>query len=144
MGADTTSTHLIFFIAATVVATATAGIFTGIVTDVSGKALMRGESLGSQVAAEVRIINDPSKVPNSPAAVFYVKNIGSVPLDAYNMTVLVDGALAEVTVTLLNGESSFRPGAIAKVTHSASLAAGDHVVQVVMENGVADSLRFRI
>lgn len=144
MGADTTSTHLVFFIAATVIATATAGIFAGIVTDISGKALMRGESLGSQIAAEIRIINDPAKVPNTPNTIFYVKNIGSVRLDAHNMTVLIDGTLADVTVALLNGEATFRPGAIAKATYSSNLAAGDHVVQIVMENGVTDSMRFRI
>lgn len=143
MGADTTSTQLIFFIAATVVATATAGILSGIVVDLSGKATAKGKAFGEELQSEVTIINDPSRVPNTPA-LFYVKNTGSTTLDWYNMTVLVDGSVVTTTKSLLNGETAFRSGAITQASYAATLASGDHYVQVVMENGVADELRFRI
>lgn len=144
MGADTTSTHLIFFIAATVVATATAGIFTGVVTDLTQKASVRAQSFGDELASEVKIINDPSKVVTTPNTLFYVKNTGSTVLDYGNMTVLVDGAIVSTTKTLLGGEVSFRPGAVVQLTYSGSLASGDHRVAVSMENGVGDELRFRV
>lgn len=143
MGADTTSTQLIFFIAATVVAAATAGILSGIVVDLSGKASIKGAAFGSELESQVKIINDPNKVPNDPA-VFYVKNTGSRTLDHGNMTVLVDGVIVTTTKALLNGETTFRYAAVAQVTYSANLANGDHYVQIVMENGVSDELRFRI
>ncbi|HWH07816.1 MAG TPA: hypothetical protein VNX21_01365 [Candidatus Thermoplasmatota archaeon] len=143
MGADTTSTQLIFFIAATVVATATAGIIAGIVVDLSGKASIRGKAFGDELQSEVQIINDPAAVPNDPVK-FYVKNTGSTTLDYLNMTVLVDGVIVSTTEALLGGETTFRYGAVAEVTYAANLAPGDHTVQVVMENGVSDALKFRI
>ena len=144
MGADTTSTQLIFFIAATVVATATAGIFTGVVTDLTGKASIRAEAFGDEIASEVTIINDPNSVVTSPDTIFYVKNTGSTTLDWYNMTVIVDGSIVTTTKALLNGEASFRPGAVVQVTYDPTLASGDHRVAVSMENGVHDEMRFRI
>jgi archaellum component FlaG (FlaF/FlaG flagellin family) len=143
MGADTTSTHLIFFIAATVVATATAGILAGVVTDMAGKASIRGEAFGDEMTSAVKIINDPNKVPNNPV-IFYVKNTGTTTLDYGNATVLVNGAVVTTTKTLLGGETSFRTGAVMQISYSATLSSGDHRVQVVMENGVKDQLRFRI
>lgn len=144
MGADTTSTHLIFFIAATVVATATAGIFTGVVTDLTGKATARAKSFGDELASEVKIINDPSAVVTSPDTIFYVKNTGATTLDYGNMTVLVDGAVVTTVKALLGGETVFRPGAIVQLTYDPTLSAGDHRVSVNMENGVRDEMRFRI
>ena len=144
MGADTTSTHLIFFIAATVVATATAGIFTGVVTDLTNKASDRAKSFGDEIASEVTIINDPNAVVTSPDTIFYVKNTGSTTLDHASMTVLVDGAIVTTTQSLLGGEVVFRPGAIVQITYDPTLPSGDHRVSVSMENGVRDELRFRI
>jgi archaellum component FlaG (FlaF/FlaG flagellin family) len=143
MGADTTSTHLIFFIAASVVATAAAGILSGVVTDLVDKASQRGAEFGDELTSDVTIINDPNRVLNNPV-VFYVKNTGSTTLDHGNATVLVDGAVVTVTISLLGGEASFRSGAVMQVDYAATLASGDHRVQVVMENGVKDELRFRI
>ena len=144
MGADTTSTQLIFFIAATVVATATAGIFTGVVTDLTGKASVRARSFGDELSSQVEIINDPNAVVTSPDTIFYVKNTGATTLDWYNMTVLVDGSVVTTTKALLDSETSFRPGAVTQITYDPTLAAGDHRVSVNMENGVRDELRFRI
>ena len=143
MGADTTSTHLIFFIAATVVATATAGILSGVVTDLVGKASIRGAEFGEELTSDVQVINDPNRVLNNPV-VFYVKNTGATTLDYGNATVIVDGQYVTTTKSLLGGETSFRPGAVMQIDYAATLSAGDHRVQVVMENGVKDELRFRI
>lgn len=144
MGADTTSTQLIFFIAATVIATATAGIFTSIVTDLSGKASVRARAFGDEIASEVTLINDPNAVVTSPDTIFYVKNTGTTTLDWYNMTVIVDGNIVTTTKALLGSETSFRMGAVVQITYDPTLTAGDHRVSVSMENGVHDELRFRI
>lgn len=144
MGADTTSTQLIFFIAATVVATATAGIFTGVVTDLTDKASVRARAFGDELASEVEIINDPNAVITSPDTIFYVKNTGATTLAYELMTVIVDGTIVTTTKTLLGGETTFRPGAIVQITYDPTLPAGDHRVAVNMENGVGDELRFRI
>lgn len=144
MGADTTSTQLIFFIAATVVATAAAGIMAGIVTDLTAKAEVRGKAFGDSITSEIKIINDPNNVVISPSTLFYVKNIGNTELDHTSITVILDGAIITTTANLLGGETTFRPGAIVELTYAASPAGGDHDVKVVMENGVSDTLRFRV
>ena len=144
MGADTTSTQLIFFIAATVVATATAGIFTGVVTDLTDKAAIRARAFGDELASEVKIINDPNAVVTAPDTIFYVKNTGSTELAWEEMTVILDGTIITTTNTLLDGETTFRPGAVLQLTYDPSVAAGDHRIAVRMENGVGDELRFRI
>ena len=142
MGADTTSTQLIFFIAATVIATATAGVLSGVVLDLSSKATERGKAFGAELASEITIINDPGAVPNNPV-LFYVKNTGQTTLNEQLMTVLVDGRIVTTTLTLLDGETEFRSGSIAQASYATTLAAGDHEVRIVMENGVADDLDFR-
>lgn len=144
MGADTTSTQLIFFIAATVVATAAAGILSGVTTNLVQKASVRGQSFGDEIASEVKIINDPAHVVTSPSTLFYVKNTGSTTLDTSTITVIVDGQIVNTTQTLLGGEQVFRHGDVLQVTYGSTLASGDHTVQVIMENGVKDSLTFRI
>ncbi|HET6405036.1 MAG TPA: hypothetical protein VFH78_10350 [Candidatus Thermoplasmatota archaeon] len=144
MGADTTSTQLIFFIAATVVATATAGIFTGVVTDLTSKASIRAKAFGDELASDVEIINDPNAVVTVPDTIFYVKNTGATTLAWDTMTVMVNGMVVTTTNVLLDGETAFRPGAIVQITYDPTLPPGDHRVAVRMENGVGDELRFRI
>ena len=143
-GPDTTSTHLIFFIAATVIATATAGILSGVITDVVGKAQARGHAFGNEIASDITIINDPAQVVVSPSTVFYVKNTGATTLDYANATVILDGQIVTTTKSLMGGETSFREGAITQLTYAATPSAGDHRVKITMENGVSDEMRFRV
>lgn len=144
MGADTTSTQLIFFIAATVVATAAAGILSTVVLDLSEKMEIKGRSFGEQLESDIEIINDPRSIVTSPNVLFYIKNTGVRELDYLNATVILDGAVVSTTNTLLGGETTFRSGVVAELSYSGSLAAGDHTLRVVMENGIADELDFRI
>lgn len=144
MGADTTSTQLIFFIAATIVATAAAGILSGIVVDLTEKMQVRGEAFGEQLESDVAIINDPRAIVTDPETLFYVKNTGKRTLDHASITVLLDGEVITTTNTLLNGETTFRPGAIAQLAYNGAPAAGDHVLRVVLDNGISAELEFRI
>jgi archaellum component FlaG (FlaF/FlaG flagellin family) len=143
MGAETTSTHLIFFIAATVVATATAGIFTTVVTDLTGKATIKARAFGDELSSDIRIINDPSKIVTNPT-LFYVKNTGGTTLDYGNATVIIDGQVVSTTRTILSPDTTFRQGAVMQVSYAGTPSAGDHRVLVSMENGVSDEMRFRI
>lgn len=144
MGADTTSTQLIFFIAATVVATAAAGIMAGIVTDLTSQTEVRGKAFGEAVTSQITIINDENSVVTSPDTIFYVKNTGATELDWGNMTVVLEGAIITTTNALLNGETTFRPGAVVEMTYAPTLSTGDYNLKVIMENGVSDTLAFRV
>lgn len=124
-------------------AAATAGILSGIVVDLSGKASIKGKAFGDELQSEVQIINDPSKLANNPV-LYYVKNTGATTLDYRSITVIVDGVSVSTTNTLLNGETTFRTGAVAQLSYSTNQAAGDHTIHIVMENGVSDDLRYRM
>ena len=144
MGADTTATQLIFFIAASVVATATAGIFTGVVSELADKAEQRADAFGDELISDITIINDPDAVVTSPDTIFYIKNTGGSILDYGNMTVVLDGTVVDVTTQLLGSATRFGPGAVAEATYAATLSSGDHRVSISMENGARDEMRFRI
>lgn len=146
MGADTTSTQLIFFIAAIVVATAATGVFGTTIARLSHEVQERGDHLQDTIASDVEIINDPTEVPTGPTRL-YVKNTGTSTLDKDLTTLLIDGAYTEYTATLLAGATSWKPGDV--VDYSVTSAqwnptAGDHVVRVIASNGVWDDLRITI
>lgn len=146
MGADTTSTQLIFFIAATVIATAATGVFGTVVSKLSHEVQEKGDALQSTLATEIDIINDPAKVPTGPTK-FYVKNVGSETIDQDLTTLLVDGAFTSYTATLLGGADEWRAGDVAQFSVSAAQwtpTAGDHTLRVITANGVWDDMRFRI
>ncbi len=116
------------------------------ILELSGKASERGAAFGEQLASEIKIINDPAKVTTAPSVLFYVKNVGETTMPLETTTTLVDGVVVTTTNSFLGSETTFRPGAVAQLSYTASpaLASGDHAVRVVMENGVDDTLRFRV
>jgi archaellum component FlaG (FlaF/FlaG flagellin family) len=112
------------------------------VGSLADKAAIRGQAFGDQLTSEIRIVNDPGKVSTSPT-LFYVKNTGETTMPTSTITTILDGAVIATTNTLLNGETTFRPGDVVELSYSGSVASGDHRVRVVMENGVYDEMEFR-
>lgn len=146
MGADTTSTQLIFFIAATVIATAATGVFGTVVTKLSHEVQEKGDALQTTLATEIDIINDPASVPTGPTR-FYVKNVGSATIDEALTTILVDGEFISYTATLLGSATAWRSGDVTEFSVSNAQwtpTAGDHTLRVVTANGVWDDMRFQI
>lgn len=146
MGADTTSTHLIFFIAAIVVATGAVGVFGTTIAKLSQQVEVKGDALRGTIATDVSIINDPEDVPTAPTR-FYIKNVGTSTLDKDLTTLLVDGEYVEYTATFLDGATSWKSGDVVEFSVAAAEwtpTAGDHTLRAIVENGVWDDLRFRI
>ena len=142
MAADVTASHLIFFIAGTLIAVAASGVFTGVVFDLVGKAQTKGALLSGTITTDISIINDPAKVVVSPNSIFYVKNTGQTTLDQTRMTTILDGQVVTCTAALAVG-ATFNSGSVASLT-CASLAAGDHRVKVITDNGVSSEMSFRV
>src|SRR5574341_1690825 len=94
MGAETSSTHLIFFIAAMILAAGVvAVVFTNFnaVTDSSREGAV---TLSQQLKTDITIINDPAEIPNSGNYyTFYVKNTGKSTLAPEHVTVIINGAV---------------------------------------------------
>lgn len=147
MGADTTSTQLIFFIAATVVATAAAGVFGAVVADLTQEVQEKGDALQATLGTDIEIINDPTQVVTSPSTLFYVKNVGSTTLDKDLTTLLIDGTYTAYTASFLGGATSWKGGDVVQFSVSNAQwtpTAGDHTLRVISVNGVWDDLRFTV
>lgn len=145
MGAETSTSHLVFFIAATTIAVAAAGIMSSTVGDLSAKLETRGADVGDRLATDFRIANDAADVPNNPVLV-YVKNTGKTTLALGGVSLFIDGQVQTTTKTVVDvpGATEWRPGEVLQMSVALNLANGDHTIRVVAENGAADDLKVRV
>jgi len=90
MGATTSVTQMIFFIASLIIVTGVISIFVFSVQSISGGIETRENFMTGQLRTGIDIINDPGNFPNDPVLI-YVKNIGSMVLDQNLVNVIMDG-----------------------------------------------------
>lgn len=138
---------MLLFTASMAVAGAVVGLLAVVVQDVAHAGELRGRELAEKLRTDAQIINDPANVPLSPVR-FYVKNTGSQQLDPNGTTLIVDGVVrTSATFTVLNASDAgwWWPGEVLEARDGTlSLAAGDHMVVVVVGRGVRDELRVRV
>ena len=99
MGFSLTGTHVIFFVASIIIASAISGVFVVVINDVSSSFSERGERVQDQLDYEFTIINDPNNIPSEGSNyLFYLKNIGGKKLSTTNttFTIFVDGEIVPV------------------------------------------------
>lgn len=137
----------ILFVGAIVITTAVVGVTAGVVQNMSGGIRDRGTMMADDLVTDITIINDPESMATSPL-VLYVKNTGSRSLHASLVEVLVDGEVAQSTTMDVLGsvdDDLWVPGQVLQITvEDVSVSTGDHRVRVVTENGIRDSLSFRV
>jgi len=145
MGMSASSTQVVFFIAAMVVASAVVAVAMRTVYDLSAGINNQSDMMKDQMSTDIEIINDPMMVPNNPILI-YVKNVGKTTLNQELLTVSVDGVpAANVTLTLSGNRTSFwDPSSVLTISIPQNLASGDHTVTVTTENGVSDQFSFRV
>jgi len=145
MGMSASSTQLIFFIAALVVASAVVGTVAKGVMDITNGIGEKGDLIDKQLKTDITIINDPENVPNNPVKI-YVKNIGSVTLNQSMVSIILNGtAETSFTTSVSGGTGSYwSPSSTLTITISTTLPSGDYTVIITTENGVKDSLDFTI
>lgn len=147
MGADTSATHVIFFIAAVVLAGTVVGTLTNQVGRFQNDLGDRSDLLSDELQTDIRIINDAADMQDGPL-VLYVLNTGSRTLDTVDIVVFVDGApYTELGLDVLDSadDDTWRRGEVLEVTVTGLTAgAGDHRAKVSVAHGVSDTLRFRI
>ncbi|HDP96566.1 MAG TPA: flagellar protein G [Euryarchaeota archaeon] len=145
MGMSASSTQLIFFIAALVVASAVVGTVAKGVMDITNGIDEKGDLIDKQLKTDITIINDPENVPNNPVKI-YVKNIGSVTLNQSMVSIILNGtAETSFTTSVSGGTGSYwSPSSTLTITISTTLPSGDYTVIITTENGVKDSLDFTI
>lgn len=145
MGFGTSATHIIFFIAAVVVATAVVGTLHTSAGKLSGGIGSKSTALDEELRTDLRIVNDPAEMPNDPLIV-YAMNTGSRTMDAESVILLVNGLVhQDTTHQLPGGGDSWHPGEVIQLTaNGVDLPGGDHRVRVVGDTGASDTLRFHV
>jgi len=139
---STSSTQLLFFIAAMVIASGLVGLFAEVVSSISDGVRIRGDAFYDTMMADITIINDPTSMDNDPVNI-YIKNTGKVKLPT-SVDVLIDNQpYTNNTITLLEG-TEWEPGSVLKIEIDADLAAGEHTVKIIAENGISDRFTYRL
>ncbi|MEM0449569.1 MAG: hypothetical protein QW520_07105 [Methanomassiliicoccales archaeon] len=146
MAADSSVSHIMFFVAAVLVAGSLAGAFIGIANSMSKTIENRGEALGHQLQSDITIINDPVIVPYSDCILtLYIKNTGTATLTRNDLTILIDGLFCNYTVeSSATAPTGWLPQKVIEVKIHVVLSSGDHVAKVVTANGACDQFWFRI
>ncbi|GFO97191.1 flagellin [groundwater metagenome] len=146
MGADTSSTHLIFFIAALVLAASVVGVVFVNFNSISNAALEGGNRLSKQLKTDITIISDPANIPNSSGNyTFYVKNTGRITLAPEHVTVLINGIVipdSGVNKTVIGGSTVWRPSDVLQLNVTYLIPSGDNSIKVVTEHGIDDTMEF--
>jgi flagellar protein FlaG len=147
MGFSLTGAHVIFFVAAAIVASAVSGVFIAITTNLSTSLSERGNRIQEQFDTDFKIINDPENIPNSGSDyIFYLKNIGGKKLSTTNETIhlFIDGEII-VTADYNFSDASIQPSKYTKIYVAQSIiASGDHTLRIVGPQAIDDEFTFTI
>ncbi|WP_340819099.1 flagellar protein G [Methanolobus sp. WCC4] len=150
-GAETAITHMIFFIAAIILAISAVALITADVQSLVSSSGASSRLLSEQMRTDITIINDPETIPfdnSTQKYTFYAKNTGKTELVPDYVTVLVDGILidpSDVDLSLDDGDIMWRPGYVLTMnvtTTPSPLGSGDHRIQVAAENGKSGAMSF--
>lgn len=144
MGFSLTGTHVIFFIAAVIVAGMVSGVFIAVTMNVTTSLSDRGDRVKEQLDTDFAIINDPNTIPiNGAHYIFYLKNIGGAKLTTTNQTfqVFIDGELIAIEHYYF-GNTSIPADAVTDLYVNTTLTPGDHTLRVVGPQAVDKDFTF--
>ena len=136
---------MIFFVSAVIVAAAVVAVAANGIYDLTEGIGDRGDQVKDELSTHIVIVNDPSAVPNDPVLI-YVKNTGTTTLNHNYISVMLDGVVVtDYTLSLSGNRTSYwDPSSLLTISIDQNLSSGDHTVQVTTENGVSETLSFRI
>jgi archaellum component FlaG (FlaF/FlaG flagellin family) len=145
----TGATHLIFFIAAMVIASALVGGFYVVIDNLNDGMVARSDAEQKSIRSRVEIINDLVAMPynnTSKELIVYVKNTGAQRLDPNQTVVFIDGLHHNYTWRLVGGAGNWTQGVTVelKVEDCYFAADSDHSVKVSASYGASDRKEFRI
>lgn len=143
---DSSTSQMIFFIAAVLVAASISSVFIGIGYDMSQRIDERGEIVKDQIETRIAVINDPAMVPYDDGVLtIYVKNLSPDQIEK-RMDIFIDGLLIENYTLSIGLDDSRRwgPGVVQTAYLQVTMVPGDHSLKVVLVNGVSATLDFRI
>jgi len=147
MGFSLTGTHVVFFIASVIIASAVSGVFIAVTDGVLTSFSERGKIIEENLDTNFIIINDPDSIPISGSFyVFYIKNIGSRKVATTNETfnIFIDGEIV-VTENFNFSDTSIQPEEVTNLLIlNSEISAGDHTLRVVGPQDIIDEFIFSI
>ena len=148
MGFSLTGSHIIYFIAAVIVAGTVSGVFIAVTMNVTTSLTQRGDRLQEELDIDFKIVNDPQNIPEvSNHYLFYLKNIGGKKFDVTNTTfqLFVNGEIVR-TANYNISSSTVSVGDVTTfwVDSSVFSTTGDYTLRVVGPQGVEDEFECTI
>ncbi|MCD6237112.1 MAG: flagellar protein G [Thermoplasmata archaeon] len=147
MGFSLTGTHVIFFIAAVIVAGAVSGILTAVTFNITTSLTEKCDRIQEELDTDFKIINDPDNIPNiSGYYRFYLKNIGGKKLATTTdtFTVFIDGEIIAKTYYSFE-DDSIQPSEVTTLyIANSKISSGDHTLRVVGPQAIDDEFEFTI
>lgn len=148
MGFSLTGSHVIYFIAAVIVAGTVSGAFIAVTMNVTTSLTDKGERLQEQLDIDFKIIDDPQNIPNvSSHYLFYLKNIGGKKLSTTNSTfqLFLDGEIIHTSkYNFSSTTASVGDVVTIWVDNSAIGGSGDYTLRVVGPQAIEDEFEFTI
>ncbi|WP_135609954.1 flagellin [Methanococcoides sp. AM1] len=150
--AETAITHMIFFIAAILIAMTVIVVMTSNVQSLTGATASSSKVLSEQIKTDITIISDPEIIPynsTSKEYTFYAKNTGRTDLDTEYLDVFIDGLYVDqenLEMDFFDQDVLWRPGDTLEINMKVTteMTEGDHRILIAAENGKSDSMDFRI
>lgn len=147
MGFSLSGTHIVFFIAAVIVAGAVSGIFTAVTLNISKSLKEKCERLRDKLDIDFEIINDPESIPLSGGYyLFYVKNIGDKKIETTNDTfqVFIDGNILSREDYYFSSNYTFQSEVVTLYISSTEISSGNHKLKLVGPRGVYHEFDFEV
>ncbi|UGV40285.1 flagellin [Methanococcoides orientis] len=150
--AETAITHMIFFIAAIIIAMTVIAVMSANVQSLTGATASSSKVLSEQIKTDITIISDPKIIPydsTSKEYTFYAKNTGRTDLDTEYLDVFIDGLHVDpenIEMEFFDQDVLWRPGdtLVVNMKVTDEMTTGDHRILIATENGKSDSMDFRI
>ena len=147
MGFSLTGSHVVFFIAAVIVAGAVSGVMVAVTNDVTSSFAERGERVRDQLDIEFKIINDPDNIPSEGSNyLFYLKNIGRTEIPTTNTTfqIFIDGEIVVVANYNFSDDTVQTDDYVTLYVLTSEISAGDHTLRIVGPQAIDDEFDFTI
>jgi len=144
MGFSLTGAHVIFFIAAVILAGMVSGVFIAITMNVTTSLQNRGDRVKDQLDTDFSVINDPDIIPMTGVYyLFYLKNIGGAKLITTNQTfqIFIDGELISSSLYYFENTSIPTEG-VTTLYLNTTLASGDHTMHIIGPQAVDKDFLF--
>jgi archaellum component FlaG (FlaF/FlaG flagellin family) len=147
MGFSLTGAHIVFFVAAVIVAGTVSGVFIAVTLDISNSLSEKGKRISEQLDTEFKIINDPKNIPlSSGYYLFYLKNVGNRKITTTNETfqIFIDGEIISSSNYNFSNDS-VSPTDYTTINVSQTLFnPGYHVIRLIGPYSVEDEFVFEI